>query len=136
MSDRVPLTVTADVVALFCQCLPSSLVTKIPPVHSAFPPLVAGERIVAKSSIAVLTDYSMPLDHLRVWHVARDIYYPRFFSVPPSCLLRWHCCGAESLWVTENKLVRVEHYDFWTQRVRITVPAARSGHEVYLCLYA
>jgi hypothetical protein len=135
MADGMPLTVAADVAALFRHSLPSSLATKIPPVRNVFPPLVAGERIVAKSSIAVLTEYSMPLDHLRQRHVARDMYYPRFMSVVPSRLLRWHCCGAESLWVAENKVVKVEHYDFWTQRVRIVVPSAQSGHEVRTCLY-
>jgi hypothetical protein len=135
MADGALLTVADEVAALFRHSLPSSLATKIPPVRNAFPPLVAGERIVAKSSIAVLTEYSMPLDHLRQRHVARDMYYPRFMSVPPSRLLRWHCCGAESLWVAENKVVKVEHYDFWTQRVRVVVPSARSGHEVRTGLY-
>jgi hypothetical protein len=112
MADGAPLTVAADVAALFLHSLPSSLATKIPPLRSAFPPLVAGEQIVAKSSIAVLTEYSMLLDGMRQRHVAQDMYYPRFMSVPPSRLLRWHCCGAESLWVAENKVIKVEHYDF------------------------
>jgi hypothetical protein len=43
MADGVPLTVAADVAALFHHSLPSSLATKIPPVRSAWPPLVAGE---------------------------------------------------------------------------------------------
>jgi hypothetical protein len=133
MADGAPLTVADEDAALFRHSLPSSLAMKIPPVCSAFPPLVAGEQIVAKNSIALLTEYSMPLDDMRQRHVARDMYYPRFMSVPPSRLLRWHCCGAESLWVAENKVVRVEHYDFWTQRVRIAVSSARVGHEVCSC---
>jgi hypothetical protein len=134
MPDGAALTVMSDVAALFHRSLPSSLAANIPPIRNAFPPLVAGERIVAKSSIAVLTEYSMPLDHMCHRHVARDMYHPHFFSVATSRLLRWHCCGAESFWVAENKVVKIVNYDFWTQRVRIVVPSAQPGHEVCTCL--